>query len=79
MGRTEFIQKKNKTFFFNLIPFFSVAIDLIVQHLRDFLSDRVSEMTLSPTTTPALNTTTTINGSRGGKKFRFSGDPKRPH
>lgn len=54
-----------------------MAIDLIVQHLRDFLCDRVSEMTLSPTTTPALNNT--INGSRGGKKFRFSGDPKRPH
>lgn len=76
MRRTEFIRKKYYFFTFNL--FLSVAIDLIVQHLRDFLSDRVSEMTLSPTTTPALNTTT-INGSRGGKKFRFSGDPKRPH
>ncbi|KAL7035286.1 hypothetical protein ACKWTF_008302 [Chironomus riparius] len=45
----------------------TVAIDLIVQHLRDFLSDRVSEITLSPTTTPALSTA--MNGSRGAKVF----------
>ncbi|KAG5680803.1 hypothetical protein PVAND_010288 [Polypedilum vanderplanki] len=69
-----------------------VAIDLIVQHLRDFLSDRLSadSMTLSPTTTPALNnnassSATAMNGgSRGGKNknIHFNGDPSlrnRPH
>ncbi|CAO1412778.1 unnamed protein product [Diamesa serratosioi] len=44
----------------------TVAIDLIVQHIRDFLSDRLSleSLTLSPTTTPSLSN---VHNVRGGK------------
>lgn len=62
--------------YFLLIP---VAIDLIVQHIRDFLSDRLSleSLTLSPTTTPALSN---VHNGRGGKSISFSSDPNiRPH
>lgn len=61
------------------IPTFSVAIDLIVQHIRDLLSNRltVDALTLSPTSTPAINGA--MNGARG-KNISFNGDPNyRPH
>lgn len=57
-----------------------MAIDLIVQHIRDFLSNRLSldALPLSPTTTPALNGA--MNGSRGKKNISFNSDPNfRPH
>lgn len=62
--------KKKLIFFISL----TVAIDLIVQHIRDFLSNRLDSLVaLSPTSTPNLNGAI---GSRG-KTVCFNGD--RPH
>lgn len=57
---------------------FSVAIDLIVQHIRDFLSNRLDQMLLSPTATPSLSGVISSGGR--GKDVNFNGDSNfRPH
>lgn len=59
----------------NFTFFFKVAINLVVQHLRDFLADRMNPEAIS------LAMNGNVASANGGKRIHFiSGDSNlRPH